>query len=69
MPIRVAIVEDDEGIRASLLSMLGRSSAYRPVCSYADAEDALAELPAHKPDVVLMDITCRVWMELSVCAS
>lgn len=56
MPIRVAIVEDDEGIRASLGNMLGRSSDCRPVCSYADAEQALAELPAHRPDVVLMDI-------------
>jgi DNA-binding NarL/FixJ family response regulator len=56
MPIRVAIVEDDEGIRASLVNMLSRSSDCRPVCNYADAESALAELPAHKPDVVLMDI-------------
>jgi DNA-binding NarL/FixJ family response regulator len=56
MLIRVAIVEDDEGIRASLASMLSRSSDCRPVCSCPDAETALVELPAHKPDVVLMDI-------------
>ena len=56
MLIRVAIVEDDEGIRGSLVNMLSRSSDCRPVCSYADAESALADLPAHKPDVVLMDI-------------
>jgi DNA-binding NarL/FixJ family response regulator len=56
MLIRVAIVEDDEGIRTSLVNMLNRSSDCRPVCSYADAETALADLPAHKPDVVLMDI-------------
>jgi len=56
MLIRVAIVEDDEGIRASLVNMLGRSSDCRPVCNYADAEAALADLPAHEPDVVLMDI-------------
>src|ERR1035441_7847289 len=56
MPIRVAIVEDDDGIRASLANMLSRSSDCRPVCNYADAEGALAELHAHKPDVVLMDI-------------
>lgn len=56
MPIRVAIVEDDEGIRASLVNMLGRSSDCRPVCNYPDAEAALADLPKHKPDVVLMDI-------------
>ena len=56
MPIRVAIVDDDEGIRASLVNMLGRSADCRPVCNYADAESALADLPSHKPDVVLMDI-------------
>ncbi len=56
MLIRVAIVDDDEGIRASLVNMLSRSSDCRPVCSFADAESALADLPAHKPDVVLMDI-------------
>ncbi len=56
MSIRVAIVEDDEGIRASLVNMLSRSSDCRPVSSYPDAESALADLPAHKPDVVLMDI-------------
>jgi DNA-binding NarL/FixJ family response regulator len=56
MLIRVAIVEDDEGIRASLVNMLSRSSDCRPVCTYPDAESALADLAAHKPDVVLMDI-------------
>lgn len=56
MPIRVAIVEDDEGIRASLVNMLNRSSDCRSICTYPDAESALAELPGHKPDVVLMDI-------------
>ena len=56
MLIRVAIVEDDPGIRASLVNMLSRSTDCRPVCSCADAETALVDLPAHKPDVVLMDI-------------
>ena len=56
MPIRVAIVEDDEGIRASLVNMLNRSSDCRSICTYADAESALADLPEHKPEVVLMDI-------------
>ena len=56
MLIRVAIVEDDEGIRSSLANMLSRSADCRPVCTCGDAETALIELPAHKPDVVLMDI-------------
>lgn len=56
MPIRVAIVEDDEGIRASLLSMLSRSTDCRPVFACADGEAALARLPEQQPEVVLMDI-------------
>src|SRR5712671_4389540 len=56
MPIRVAIVEDDEEIRANLLHRIGVNGAFRLVKSYSDAESALADLPRHKPDVVLMDI-------------
>ena len=56
MAIRVAIVEDDDGIRASLLNMLDRSADCRPVCHCADGESAVRDLPSHQPDVVLMDI-------------
>ena len=56
MPIRVAIVEDDDSIRASLVNMLGRTSVCRPVCNYADAESALLGMAQHKPEVVMMDI-------------
>jgi DNA-binding NarL/FixJ family response regulator len=55
-PIRVAVVEDDEGIRASLAEILGRSEACRLVGSYANAESALTSLPRLAPEVVLMDI-------------
>jgi len=55
-PIRVALVEDDEGIRASLAEILGRSTDCRLAGSYASAESALAGVPQAKPDVVLMDI-------------
>ncbi len=56
MPIRVAIVEDDEGIRSGLAAMLDRSTDCRPVAHFPDAESALAGLPRHRPDVVLVDI-------------
>ena|SRR5258708_5433553 len=56
MPIQVAIVEDDEEIRANLAHRIAANRAFRLVQSYADAESALAELPNCKPDVVLMDI-------------
>jgi DNA-binding NarL/FixJ family response regulator len=56
MPIKVAIVEDDEGIRTSLASLVRRAPALRCAGDYADAETALKEIPRRPPDVVLMDI-------------
>jgi DNA-binding NarL/FixJ family response regulator len=56
LPIRVAIVEDDEVIRANLKHRIGSNSEFRVLCSCPDAETALAELPQCQPDVVLMDI-------------
>ena len=56
MPIKVAIVEDDEGIRTSLATLVRRASALRCAGDYPDAETALKEIPRRPPDVVLMDI-------------
>jgi DNA-binding NarL/FixJ family response regulator len=56
MPIKVAIVEDDEGIRASLAALIRRDSTLRLSGDYPDAETALKEIPKHPPQVVLMDI-------------
>jgi DNA-binding NarL/FixJ family response regulator len=56
MQIKVAIVDDDEGIRSSLSALLKRASGYRLVGEYANAETALKEIPQVQPDVVLMDI-------------
>jgi DNA-binding NarL/FixJ family response regulator len=56
MPIRVAIVEDDEEIRENLTHRIGANSSFRMLQSYSDAETALEDLPKQKPDVVLMDI-------------
>jgi DNA-binding NarL/FixJ family response regulator len=56
MPIKVAIVEDDEGIRTSLATLVRRAPALRWAGDYADAEAALREIPRRPPDVVLMDI-------------
>jgi DNA-binding NarL/FixJ family response regulator len=54
--IKVAIVDDDEGIRASLATLIRRAPALRLAGDYPDAETALKEIPTHPPDVVLMDI-------------
>src|SRR3954447_7123220 len=56
MPIKVAIVDDDEGIRSSLATLIRRSPALRLIGDYPDAETALKEIPRRAPDVVLMDI-------------
>jgi DNA-binding NarL/FixJ family response regulator len=56
MQIKVAIVDDDEGIRSSLSALIRRASGFRLSGEYANAETALKEIPLHPPDVVLMDI-------------
>jgi len=56
MPIQIAIVEDDEEIRNSLSHRIAATASFRLLRSYGDAESALADLPRHQPDVVLMDI-------------
>ena len=55
-PIQVAIVEDDEEIRSNLIHRIGSNPGFQLLRSYPDAESALADLPRHKPDVILMDI-------------
>jgi DNA-binding NarL/FixJ family response regulator len=54
--IKVAIVDDDEGIRSSLASLIRRAPNCRLTGDYANAEVALEEIPKNPPDVVLMDI-------------
>ena len=56
MPIKVAIVEDNEKIREGLAVLIDSSPAFSCVATYENAEDALKYLPGKKPDVVLMDI-------------
>lgn len=56
MPIQVAIVEDDEEIRANLTHRIDGNSGFHLLRAYPDAESALSDLPRQQPDVVLMDI-------------
>src|SRR5258706_6865959 len=56
MPIKVAIVEDDEGIRSSLGALIRRAPALRLAGDYPDAESAITEILRRPLDVVLMDI-------------
>jgi len=54
--IRIAMVEDDATVREGLKMLLQGSPGFACVAAYANGEDALANLPEVKPDVVLMDI-------------
>jgi len=56
MPISVAIVEDDAPLRSSMCGILQRAALCRLVGAFASAEEALQEIPALSPQVVLMDI-------------
>jgi DNA-binding NarL/FixJ family response regulator len=55
-PITVGIVEDNRGTREGLVELLGRAQNLQCVGAWGSGEDAVRELPSHKPKVVLMDI-------------
>jgi DNA-binding NarL/FixJ family response regulator len=54
--ITVAVVEDAPGTRENLVALLGRAPGLKCLGAFASGEDAVRELPALLPDVVLMDI-------------
>ncbi len=54
--IKVSIVEDDAKLRETLVRYFAGQSGFRCLKAYANAESALADIPLHQPDVVLMDI-------------
>lgn len=54
--ITVSIVEDDARVRESLVGLISRAPGFACLSQYSTGEEALAEIPKNKPDVVLMDI-------------
>lgn len=56
MRTKVAIVEDNAGVRERWADLLSSSSNCQCVCVCSTAEEALEKIPPLKPDVVLMDI-------------
>ena len=54
--IRVALVDDQAIVRAGLARILSPADGFEVVAEFADGRRAVAELPAVRPDVVLMDI-------------
>jgi DNA-binding NarL/FixJ family response regulator len=57
MVITIAIVEDNAGVRTSMLKILEDAPNCRCVGAFSSGEDALREIPRLKPQVVLMDIS------------
>lgn len=53
---RVAIVEDNTTLRKYLADLVGSTRGHKCVCACGSAEEAVVEIPAHRPNVVLMDI-------------
>jgi DNA-binding NarL/FixJ family response regulator len=56
VPIRVAIVDDDDGVRTKLARVVDRFGVCSCVGQFSSAEQAVTQLPAAAPEVVLMDI-------------
>jgi DNA-binding NarL/FixJ family response regulator len=54
--IRVALVDDQAMIRAGLARILSPTDGFEVVAECADGRQAVEELPAVSPDVILMDI-------------
>lgn len=56
MAIKVSIIEDDDWIRENLASRIRQTEGFTCAGSYRTGEEAVAQLPAQAPDVILMDI-------------
>ncbi len=56
MSAKIAIVEDNTGVRESLAVLIEGTAGFRCVGKYANAEAALEQLPQNWPDIILMDI-------------
>jgi CheY-like chemotaxis protein len=54
VPLRVAVVDDDDDLRAMVVLSLKLSHGCA-LLSCASAEQALRELPAFRPDVIVLD--------------
>lgn len=52
----VAIIEDNETMRKTLVELIDGTPGYRCVCACTTSKEALIEVPKHRPDVALMDI-------------
>src|SRR3954469_7382137 len=56
MSISLVIVEDLDEVRNGLQQFISLNSEFKVLDTYVTAEEAIYELPALKPDIVIMDI-------------
>jgi len=56
VPIKVAIIEDDDWIRENLAAQIKETDGFDCVGAFRTGEEAVLQLPQHTPDVILMDI-------------
>jgi DNA-binding NarL/FixJ family response regulator len=54
--VTISIVDDDTILREKIAVFVGATPGLRCISHYESAEEALAQLPKDKPEVVLMDI-------------
>jgi DNA-binding NarL/FixJ family response regulator len=66
--IRIALVDDQDIIRAGLARILSPEDGFEIVAECADGRQAVDELPAVRPDVVLMDVRMPVLDGLAATA-
>jgi len=54
--VRIVIVEDDDLIRESFVSLLNDNERFICIADYDNCEDAIRQLGVDDPDLILMDI-------------
>jgi len=56
MPIKVSLVEDNDGMRETFAALLNDAPGLRCVSAHPTGEDAVLRIPQEQPDVALVDI-------------
>jgi len=56
MPVKIAIFEDNDRLRESLVALFNGMDEYKVIGDYNNCNDAATIARVYKPDVVLMDI-------------
>ena len=58
--LRVLVVDDSEVVRRGICQILQSQADIEIICEASDGADAVRKVRAHRPDVVLLDITMPV---------